>query len=141
MAIEIQLERMRVVEAMSARDNVVLRLTDAHVSICQKVTAIERLELERDELRRRLSAAKGPCDEAYEDEKTKFELAIEKLQGTIARLEEELRVLKDASGKPSIDLPPSYEEGKTEAGKVCSPSSLYSALFLIIYADVLLLPG
>src|ERR1700728_3656991 len=82
MAIEIQVERMRVVEAITARDAVVQRLNDAHVSIRQKTAIIDHLELEKEDLRRRL-LMKGSCDEEYEEEKTKAGSEIDRLQGII----------------------------------------------------------
>ena len=121
MAIEIQVERMRVVEAMTARDAVVQRLADAHVSIRQKVAVIDRLELEKDDLRRRLSVLKGPCDEEYEEEKTKAGSEIDRLQVMIKGLREEVRLLKEIrsdAGKALPDPPPRYEEGKADLIKV-----------------------
>jgi len=47
LAIEIQLERMHVVEAMNARDAVAKRLADAHVLINQKNAMIEGLKKAR----------------------------------------------------------------------------------------------
>lgn len=120
MAIEIQLERMRVVEAITARDAVVQRLTDAHVSIRQKNAAIDRLELERDQLNRGLPVLSGPGDEENE-EKLKVGSEIERLQGIINSLQEELRLLKcirPDAGKSTSDPPPRYEEGKADSIKV-----------------------
>ncbi|KAK0229091.1 hypothetical protein EDD85DRAFT_135626 [Armillaria nabsnona] len=44
MAIEISAERMKVTEAMQARDAAVLRLSEAYISLRQKVTMIDRLQ-------------------------------------------------------------------------------------------------
>lgn len=44
MALELQTERMRLAEAMTARDATVLRLSDAYHLIRQKAVIIERLE-------------------------------------------------------------------------------------------------
>jgi hypothetical protein len=115
MAIEIQIERMHVVEAMTARDVVVQRLNDAHVSIRQKVMVIDRLELEKEEIRKKLFVSKGPCDEEYEEERSKASLEVERLRGIIKVLQEEVKSLKDIRtdlGKPLTDPPPRYEEGK-----------------------------
>ncbi|KIM87329.1 hypothetical protein PILCRDRAFT_3823 [Piloderma croceum F 1598] len=114
MAIEIQVERMRVVEAITARDAVVQRLNDAHVSIRQKTAIIDHLELEKEDLRRRL-LMKGSCDEEYEEEKTKAGSEIDRLQGIIKALREDVKLLKEIrtdTGKPLTDPPPRYEEGK-----------------------------
>ena len=121
MAIEIQVERMRVVEAITARDAVVQRLADAHISIRQKVAIIGRLELEKEELERRLSVSKGPCDEEHEEEKTKASLEIDRLQGIIMSLREDVRLLKEirtGARKPLTDPPPRYEEEKADSMKV-----------------------
>jgi hypothetical protein len=121
MAIEIQVERMRVVEAITARDAVVQRLADAHISIREKVAIIGRLELEKEELERRLSVSKGPCDEEHEEEKTKASLEIDRLQGIITSLREDVRLLKEirtGARKPLTDPPPRYEEGKADSVKV-----------------------
>jgi hypothetical protein len=115
MAIEIQVERMRVVEAITARDAVVQRLNDAHVSIRQKAAIIDHLELEMEDMRRRLLILKGPCDEEYEEEKTKAGSEIDRLQGIIKALREDVKLLKEIRTdpvKPLTDPPPRYEEGK-----------------------------
>ncbi|KAL4065176.1 hypothetical protein J3A83DRAFT_4190594 [Scleroderma citrinum] len=51
-AIAVQLERLRVAEALAARDNVVGRLEDAYTSVQQKAAMISRLQWELDILRR-----------------------------------------------------------------------------------------
>jgi hypothetical protein len=123
MAIEIQVERMRVVEAITARDAVVQRLNDAHVSIRQKATIIDHLELEKEDLKRRLLILKGPCDEEDEEEKTKAGSEIDRLQGIIKTLREDVKLLREIrtdTGKPLTDPPPRYEEGKASSMKVRS---------------------
>ncbi|KAH7911887.1 hypothetical protein BJ138DRAFT_1062170 [Hygrophoropsis aurantiaca] len=52
MALVVQMERMRVQEAMAARDSVVYRLENAYISVRQKTEAIDRLERELDEMKR-----------------------------------------------------------------------------------------
>jgi len=47
MALEIQIERMHIIEAMNARDAVVQRLAEAYVSINQKNATIEDLLREK----------------------------------------------------------------------------------------------
>ncbi|KAI6097958.1 hypothetical protein EDD16DRAFT_584196 [Pisolithus croceorrhizus] len=51
-ALAVQLERLRVREALAARDNVVVRLEDAYTSVRQKSAIISRLERELEILRR-----------------------------------------------------------------------------------------
>ncbi|KAI5993893.1 hypothetical protein EDD15DRAFT_867525 [Pisolithus albus] len=50
-ALAVQLERLRVAEALAARDNVVVRLEDAYTSVRQKSAIISRLERELEILR------------------------------------------------------------------------------------------
>lgn len=121
MSLDIQMERMRVAEAMYARDTVVKRLVDAHISIRQKVAIINRLEEEKAELQRRLSDPKGLCIEDDDPEKSKSELEIERLQRVIESLRDdsEVRSLKEFRSerrRPLGDPPPSYE---ADSVKVC----------------------
>ncbi|KAI6124028.1 hypothetical protein EDD16DRAFT_592804 [Pisolithus croceorrhizus] len=51
-ALAVQLERLRVTEALAARDNVVVRLEDAYTSVRQKSAIVSRLERELEILRR-----------------------------------------------------------------------------------------
>ncbi|KAF7972252.1 hypothetical protein HWV62_18564 [Athelia sp. TMB] len=112
MSLEIQMERMRVTEAISARDNVVKRLVDAHVSIRQKVAVIDRLEAEQIELRRKLFDLKGLRDEAVEEADTSSNPEIERLQRVIDGLRDEVKSLKEfrlEHRKNIGDPPPGYE--------------------------------
>lgn len=106
------MERMRVTEAISARDNVVKRLVDAHVSIRQKVAVIDRLEAEQIELRRKLFDLKGLRDEALEEADTSSNPEIERLQRVIDGLRDEVKSLKEfrlEHRKNIGDPPPGYE--------------------------------
>lgn len=114
MSLEIQMERMRVAETIAARDNVVKRLVDAHVSIRQKVAVIDRLESEKTELRRKLSESKEVCDEGVEYSRNNSESEVMRLQLVIDSLRDEVRSLKEFRSeprKPSGDPPPSYDAG------------------------------
>lgn len=51
--VEVQLERLRTLEALAARDATVLRLEDAYNSIRQKAAIISQLERELDDLKQR----------------------------------------------------------------------------------------
>jgi hypothetical protein len=44
MALEVEVERARAVEALTARDAAIERLSDAYLSLRQKITIIERLQ-------------------------------------------------------------------------------------------------
>lgn len=132
MAIEIQLERMRVSEAMTARDNIAHRLTDAHLSIRQKVETIQRLELEKEELTRKLPAnlhhdASTATKETLNEDtngltsKAELELETKRLRAIITGLQEQVKLLRETRSecrKPSVDPPPRYEEGKSDNIKV-----------------------
>ncbi|KAI6021151.1 hypothetical protein EDC04DRAFT_2575661, partial [Pisolithus marmoratus] len=52
LALAFQLERLKVTEALAARDNVVVRLEDAYTSVRQKTATLSRLERELEILRR-----------------------------------------------------------------------------------------
>ncbi|KAI6004915.1 hypothetical protein EDD15DRAFT_2515505 [Pisolithus albus] len=56
-ALAVQLERLRVTEALAARDNVVVRLEDAYTSVRQKSAIISRLERELEILRQSSAAS------------------------------------------------------------------------------------
>ncbi|KAF8162712.1 hypothetical protein B0H34DRAFT_856362 [Crassisporium funariophilum] len=108
MALEIQIERMRVAEISSARDAVLERLSDAYVSIRQKSEIIDQLQQERE--------SKGwaplPIQLSHAAEQTE----IDSLKAHIVTLDATIEVLRDtiqqstiACSKP-IDPPPCYEE-------------------------------
>ncbi|KAI6017441.1 hypothetical protein EDC04DRAFT_2902622 [Pisolithus marmoratus] len=59
LALAVQLERLRVTEALAARDNVVVLLEDAYVSVRRKTATISRLERELEILRRSSSSPSG----------------------------------------------------------------------------------
>ncbi|KAI6137800.1 hypothetical protein EDD17DRAFT_418186 [Pisolithus thermaeus] len=59
----VQLERLRVTEALTARDNVVVRLEDAYTSVRQKSAIISRLERELETLRQSSApSSKNPSE-------------------------------------------------------------------------------
>lgn len=114
MSLEIQMERMRVAETIAARDNVVKRLVDAHVSIRQKIAVIDRLESDKAELHKKLSESKGLYDEDFEYSRNNSESEVVRLQHVIDGLRNEVRSLKELRSEPrksSCDPPPSYDAG------------------------------
>lgn len=131
MAVEIQLEKLRVHDAMSARDAVVhrhvphflednsdllSRLCDAYDIVRQKSATIARLELEKEDLRVKLAnieAATAAIHDKTEDENNRSDLTaeVQSLQDVIKKLQEEIKLLTD---KASPDPPPQYEMGLTE---------------------------
>ena len=111
MALEIQIERLRVNEITKARDAALQRLSDAYVSVRQKTQVIEQLQQERE--------AKGmapfpihpsPLEERTEIDCLKahivdLESTIEDLRFTVRRLQRQLSI----GGQP-LDPPPRYQE-------------------------------
>lgn len=129
MAVEIQVERMRVVEAMSARDAVVQRLADACVSVRQKTAEIEQLQYEQQQYQNhglRSSAHLETNTRSPIEVEQKPKENIEKLEGVIKALREEIHYLNHGAehgAKLPGDLPPRYEEGKVDCCKVTHNSS------------------
>jgi hypothetical protein len=128
MSLEIQVERLRVAEALIARDNVVHRLTEAYVSIRQKTAAIEQLQREKETLliNAHASSYNSKLPTTHDEKKSDDEVI--RLEGVIKKLEDEIRLLKQNAGESTKfvgDPPPRYEEGKPSVSKV-----RYSLLFL-----------
>ena len=109
MAIEIQLERMHVVEAMTARDAVVQRLADAYVSINQKNAIIDDLKRNR-----------GLCDSETKALSTVNPIQDEEKPAKDVPKLEDLHENPSNGINPLGDAPPSYEEGELCSVKVPS---------------------
>lgn len=115
MAIEIQIERMRVSEAISARDSTMQRLSEAYVSLRQKAALIETLkqELEASNNGPLPRSPTGNLAERLENEK--LNAHILSLETTIAELRSEIQSLKDQAAANSrnqiVDPPPQYDAG------------------------------
>ncbi|KAF9441637.1 hypothetical protein P691DRAFT_470890 [Macrolepiota fuliginosa MF-IS2] len=111
MAIEIQLEKVRVAEAMGARDALVQKLSDAYTSIREKTELIERLQ-------QTLNAAMNPSSNATH---TAFSPALASqqtweqtpevtgLRSQVADLEALIQELRIGS-RNAMGPPPRYEE-------------------------------
>jgi len=111
MALEIQIERLRVIEITRARDAALQRLSDAYVSIRQKTNVIEQLQQGRE--------VKGlapfpihlsPLEERTEIDSLKahivnLESTVEDLRLTVRRLQRQLSI-----GCQALDPPPRYQE-------------------------------
>jgi DNA repair exonuclease SbcCD ATPase subunit len=110
MALEVQMERMRLTEAMKARDATIQRLADAYTSIRQKNATIEQLQREKDELARNFLTIPGQRDGGRE----RVEVEIKRLEGVVQGLREEIKTLRNSGS----DLPPTYEEGTPLVSKV-----------------------
>ena len=109
MAIEVQVERMRVSEMMSARDAAIQRLSNAYESIRQKTAIIERLQ---QEAIRNSSLPSTPVSVPEQLEIPRLREEITNLEAVIKDLRHEIKVLKDhAPGHTkSFDPPPQYDE-------------------------------
>lgn len=106
MALDLQIERLRVGEVMKARDNVLNRLADAYVVIRQKNEIIERMQ----EGRENKGAAPFPTHVIQVQDTVE----IDKLKAHIATLEATIEQLRSLSAKPT-DPPPCYEENILKA--------------------------
>ncbi|KAJ7041943.1 hypothetical protein C8F04DRAFT_111681 [Mycena alexandri] len=95
MALEVEVERTRAAEALSARDAAIQRLSEAYVSLRQKITIIERLQ----------QAPQPKPSPSHVNEQ------VVALEMTIKTLREELTARSTSSVpvKPA-DPPPSYNE-------------------------------
>ncbi|KAF9018412.1 hypothetical protein BDZ89DRAFT_1073925 [Hymenopellis radicata] len=100
MAIEIATERIKVVDAMAARDAAVQRLSDAYISLRQKITIIERLQHDP------YNNEPSPEQVAAQAEIDRLKSEITVLEATVCALKEDIRVLKE---KETL-RPPKYEE-------------------------------
>ncbi|KAJ7490989.1 hypothetical protein FB451DRAFT_996639, partial [Mycena latifolia] len=106
MALEVEVERARAAEALSARDAAIERLSDAYLSIRQKMTMIERLQ-------------RTPQDESASSTVNE---QIAALETTVKTLREQLAMATSLNVPArSVEPPPSYDE-------VCSPPCLKAKL-------------
>ncbi|PPQ91789.1 hypothetical protein CVT25_000434 [Psilocybe cyanescens] len=118
LAIEIQIERLRVVEISKARDAALQRLSEVYVSIRQKNELIEQLQREQED---------GGLSSANQLPKSLDSAEVISLKAHISDLEksvEELRsVIRQQTGRSCIpikpnDPPPCYEESSTKLAEM-----------------------
>lgn len=100
MALDLQVERLRVAEVMTARDTTLNRLADAYISIRQKNEVIERMQEERE--------SKGAPPFHTHLIPVRDTVEIDKLKTHISTLESTIEQLRSIA-KPT-DPPPCYEE-------------------------------
>lgn len=121
MALEIQVERMRVVEVLRARDAAVERLSDAYSLVRRYSELIERLQEERvaSGLERLSLGGSGPAyDTGGSTAVLDTTAHIASLEATIKDLREINRYLREydaCEGKTLCDPPPNYEENIVKA--------------------------
>lgn len=108
MAIEIQLEKLRVAEAMNARDVLVQKLSDAYTSVREKTELIERLQ----QALNNGNSNYAPLSSAIPWDQT---TEVTGLRAQVAELETLVQDLRIGS-RSSMGPPPRYEE---EEGKAC----------------------
>jgi hypothetical protein len=92
MALEVEVERARAIEALSARDAAIQRLSEAYISLRQKMTIIERIQQAP-----QAQPTPNPLNEQ------------------VATLEMTIKILREELARPSApakaaDPPPSYDE-------------------------------
>ncbi|KAF9481346.1 hypothetical protein BDN70DRAFT_855397 [Pholiota conissans] len=108
-ALELQMERMRVEEAMKARDSALDRLCDAYASIRQKNEIIEHMQEERE--------SNGATPFPTYLIRVKDTVEIDKLKAHIVALEATVEELRAVVSKPT-DPPPCYEENAQKKAMV-----------------------
>ncbi|KAJ7700751.1 hypothetical protein B0H17DRAFT_210911 [Mycena rosella] len=92
MALEVEVERARATEALNARDAAIERLSDAYLSLRQKITIIERLQ-------------QAPQDKSDVNEQ------LAALEATVKTLREQLAMATSLNVPlRSVEPPPSYDE-------------------------------
>ncbi|KDR82042.1 hypothetical protein GALMADRAFT_49446, partial [Galerina marginata CBS 339.88] len=112
LAIEIQIERLRVVEISNARDAAVQRLYDAYVSIRQKNELIERLQNETKD-GNALGYDQAPLTRASENaEIGALKAHIVTLERTVEELRLVVKQQQHAIPSKLSDPPPRYEESR-----------------------------
>lgn len=95
MALEVEVERARATEALTARDAAIQRLSDAYLSLRQKITIIERLQ-------------QAPKDQSSSSTVNEQVVALEK---TVRTLREELAMAASLNVPlRCAEPPPSYDE-------------------------------
>ncbi|KLO19613.1 hypothetical protein SCHPADRAFT_817820 [Schizopora paradoxa] len=119
MAIEIQVEKMKLAEAASARDSAIQRLSSAYDAIKEKAVTIAHLQSEKADLERRIAESEVWMSRAVEDaraeERRALEVEIGALKELIKRLNDEIRSLKGDEGSGKLESP-------SETTLVASPS-------------------
>lgn len=119
MAIELQMEKMHLAEATSARDSAVQRLASAYDSIKEKAMTISRLHSEKADLESRLVLAeKHPqalVEAARAEERKKMEDEINRLHDMVRKLSKSAVQARSPYSSPLAD-------------KVESASTLFSSI-------------
>jgi hypothetical protein len=120
MALELQIERLRVAEITNARDAALHRLSDAYAHITEKNTLIEKFQAERDGADGAaapglLKSESDPQAAAVEVDSLNahihtLESTTEDLRTEIAELNSKLAERPPPSPPPSPSSPPSYTE-------------------------------
>jgi hypothetical protein len=114
LSIELQIERMHLTEAMSARDTLAQRLHDAYSSLSQKTQILDTLVSERDNLKRELQDFKlSQGHAASSDFSPNAASELLRLQNTVLSLSNELNSFKQYDNENQVSRahiePPSRE--------------------------------
>lgn len=121
LAIEIQIERLRVVEISNARDVAVQRLSEAYTSIRQKNELIEQLQQDSMDGRASLSSVLTQSTQSMSVDHREvegFKAHIATLEKTVEDLRSIIRQQQQQHSIPSklSDPPPRYEESAQKVG-------------------------
>lgn len=120
MAIELQVEKMRAAEAISARDSAVQRLSSAYDSIKEKAYMVNRLQGEKAELEQRLADFDNHLKEAVEQARSEERKALEDEMQHLRDVIRELRTNDIRTATVPSDSP--------VVSEAASASTLFSGL-------------
>jgi hypothetical protein len=131
MALELQLEKQRVKEALAARDNLVKRLNEAYMTIRDKNDLMDRLGV---------GLCSNDCDKNKSHPSDSDQVI--QLKQRVRELQEEMAVLKSAQdgsggggvggGGKSGDPPPGYQDGTSDGVGVKHPLPKINNISLLI---------
>lgn len=129
MAIELQMEKMQLAEATSARDSAVQRLASAYDSIKEKAMTISRLQSEKADLECRLVLAEKHSQDLLEaarvEERRKLEDETNRLHDLVRKLSEAAVQAKSPYSSPLADK---VESASTLFSGVDGASSFLTAI-------------
>ncbi|KAK0492072.1 hypothetical protein EDD18DRAFT_1358113 [Armillaria luteobubalina] len=110
MAVEIATERMKVTEAMQARDAAVLRLSEAYISLRQKVAIIDRLQSNSHGSENFNESTSYVFGDVGVTETSILKEEIVVLESIVKSLKEEIREQNAQTAGPT-EPPPRYDDG------------------------------
>jgi len=133
MAIELQIERIRVAEITKARDATLQQLSEAYSSIHEKNTVIERMQLKCSSSSEDDSSRCANI-EARDSKPEALKAHIDSLEKSNAALRARVEQLEKGSAINSVkalDLPPLYEAGRPKVSILFRISDLLTTSIVI----------